>query len=113
MIEITITTTKKAITATKNPITFPQLLTATPTANPFYVTILNIVMKNTIDVNLPMYDDVQGSLTPHVSAALAGGATVRPHETDSLKIVLSFEDEAQAQAFEAAITPEPKAQKKK
>lgn len=67
------------------------------------------------DIILPMYDDAQGSLTPHVLAALAGGATVRPHETDSLKIVLSFEDEAQAQAFEAAITPEPepKAPKKK
>lgn len=56
-----------------------------------------------IDVILPAYDTPRGDLTPLVLSAMADGATSHAHGAD--QIVLVFEDEAKADAFETAIAP--------
>lgn len=55
------------------------------------------------DITIPAYDTPEASLTPLVLAAMADGATSRPHSIDPDKIVLKFGDEGGADAFEAAV----------
>ena len=57
----------------------------------------------TYDVELPMYDTASGAITPLLNAAMADGATGRPHETDALKIVVTITDKALADDFQTNV----------
>lgn len=55
------------------------------------------------EIILPAFDTPEAALTPLVIAAVAAGATTRPHETDNTKIIVAIPDKDEAAKFEAAI----------
>lgn len=53
------------------------------------------------DIITPAFETPSLSFSPIVSAALAAGATVRPHPTDNLKILVSIAEKENAAKFES------------